>query len=845
MAMGLMASILLSACLQKGDVGKVAEMSLDKRVIHPRFREYPKPSGGILAKTNPPIMLNPLSRNASGDVPVTYSYRLSRDQHFPEVGTISQNELRYAIFNIHEKLDNGTWYWQYGSDDREWSDVHTFRISEEVPVFETPHPKDLIQSIPLRHPRVLVNPTEISAFRNRVADMADAAVILSAADALIDQMPPSESMGVARQDDSLTEMEQKKLALDASKKLGSAAGNPTTLFCEAYVLSGVEKYGQAAIRWASVIAGYDPNGVSMTNNFADSELMLAMAHTYDVCHNLLTEDEKETLLKSITVRGNRFYNGWTNMLEAKIFSGHVWQHILERLFKTSLATLHDIPEAAHWLTYVYEVWLARAPCLGPDDGGWWNGNHYMELNALTLLDIPMYLKQYTGLDYMISPWYQNNPYWLIYSFPANSWSEGFGNGTEKQFGQKLGMLGYTDALSRLTGHPYAAWYSDHHLRALGKTLEDDDEFRWFRLKWGLPERPVPPNGLDLPLARVFRETGTVNMHTDLERAEKNLMVSMRSSPYGSTSHAHSDQNSFNIQYGGEKLFYNSGYRPSMGVPHYTDWFKASIGHNTVLIDGKGQPVGSSESYGWMARFLHGGAISYALGDASNAYDNEKQVPQKAEVKRFRRHLIFMRPDVVVIYDELLADHEAEWSWLIHSHKEIMLHPGKQQIKCNTKTARSQVDIFGSTKLELELSTEFDPKPVNYRNIRDTSGKIIEFSDQWHVYARSRGKAMRYLAIFQVKDISDSGDFEQPVADEKGVMTVGAWSIAAEMNTTKPASFEVFRSDGEAALIYGKNEVSHQGDKFFAKQLGSTIMIEHIDGRMIAREAVDVFPVGRD
>ena len=247
----------------------------------------------------------------------------------------------------------------------------------------------------------------------------------------------------------------------------------------------------------------------------------------------------------------------------------------------------------------------------------------------------------------------------------------FGNGTEKQFGQKLGVLGFMDALARVTGNRYAAWYADYQLKngvisegwnpfyfghvppVLGHTIYDDDEFRWFRIKWNLPDPPEIPSDIgQLPLARVFRETGSVNMHTDWFKVENNLMVSMRSSPFGSTSHAHANQNAFNIQYGGEKLFYNSGYRPSMGVPHYVKWFKATIGHNTVLIDGKGQPIGAGESYGWIPRFLHGKSISYALGDASRAYDNQFREPQKAGMKLFRRHLIFLRPSIIVIYDEL-------------------------------------------------------------------------------------------------------------------------------------------------------------------------------------------------
>ncbi len=42
------------------------------------------------------------------------------------------------------------------------------------------------------------------------------------------------------------------------------------------------------------------------------------------------------------------------------------------------------------------------------------------------------------------------------------------------------------------------------------------------------------------------------MHTDLGNTSKNLMAAFRSSPFGSFNHAHADQNSFNILFGGAK-----------------------------------------------------------------------------------------------------------------------------------------------------------------------------------------------------------------------------------------------------------------------------------------------------
>lgn len=36
------------------------------------------------------------------------------------------------------------------------------------------------------------------------------------------------------------------------------------------------------------------------------------------------------------------------------------------------------------------------------------------------------------------------------------------------------------------------------------------------------------------------------------------------------------------------------------------------------------------------------------------------------MKKFERHVVFVRPDVVVIYDVLEADEASEWSLLLHT-----------------------------------------------------------------------------------------------------------------------------------------------------------------------------------
>lgn len=840
----------------------------DKTVLHPIFRIEPTPSGDRIADVNPPSFLIPLTdedKSFKNGVPVIkdpvyYSFRLSKDESFPADGTFSVENSEWALFNPHKKLEPGNWYWQYRSSKTDWSEIQQFRITKDVPVFVTPTFEELLELIPKDHPRMLVPDGDIEKLRDRNRGNEDYQRIVDKADKMLGVDPPSENLGQARKEGE-TDRQNKKLDLDASKVLGNKVYEGIDPLTKAYVLTGDKKYAKEAIRWAMHVATFDPYGVSWINDFGDSYIMLMMASVYDACYDQLDSEQKEKLIKNITARAERFYQSWRNSLEAKVYSGHDWQHIIERHFKTSLALLGDVPEAHKWLNFVYELFLARSPVLGRPDGGWWNGSHYFKLNALTLLEIPQFLKLWTGQDYLQSPFYENNPYWLIYSFPANSFSEGFGNGTEKQFGQNLGTLGYADALARLKQNPYAAWYADYQLKngavtqgydptyykefkhPVGHTIYDDDEFRWFRIQWELPDLPSIAENIDeLPLARVFRETGSVNMHTDLLNAENNLMVSMRSSPYGSSSHSHANQNAFNIQYGGEKLFYNSGYRPAMSVPHYDHWFKATIGQNSILIDGQGQPINSGESYGWIPRFLHGETISYVLGDASKAYDNVYNKKQEAGMKLFRRHIAFLRPSIIVIYDELEADHDAEWTWLLHSPYEIKKGASKNEFLTQNPVAESRVDQFASAGINYVVDTKYDPEPVNFRDIMGPDGKVMEYHNQWHLYAKSSDKhsRFRYLTILQIVSQNDQSSLTD-LKMENGKVRVGDWEISAELNTSEESSFKFVNQIEKKALGYNLTEIILNGESIVPKTKGSSILIEQIAGKEILKEVIDRFP----
>ena len=806
-------------------------------VIHPQVRVSPAPAGGRAVVVNPPSLLWPVDRRRI----VRYSVRLAQDREFPPAKTIGTDGLLWAIFNAHTQLAAGRWYWRYAAMVKgkraEWSDVHGFDVPASARDFVTPPSAEMLATVPKSHPRVLIAASELDAFRGRAAGSAEAEVILRRAKAALGKPLRTEESGRARRTGS-SQRQAKKFATWASKGLGGKMSGAVSSLARAYLLTGDEQLGRDAVRYAVHVAGFDPDGVTSNrvSDFADGSCLRAMALAYDSCFALLTDDEKSKLRDGIYARGHRMFHNWRNNLEAMVFNAHVWQHILHQFAEAAFATVGEIPEADQWAAYVYELWQARVPLLGGADGGWANGNNYFGTNYVTLIAIPTFFERLTGVSFFSHPWYRNTPYYLLYTWPPGSLCDGFGDGGERRGMTPTSRIGFADVLSREFQDPTAAWYADACLRALDKTIASDGSFAWRRLCAPADRKPpIAPEALELPQARAFRDIGVAAMHTDLANTPRNLMVAFRSSPYGSFNHMHADQNSFNILFAGKRLLHSTGYYIAYGDDHFKGWYKHSRGHNTVLIDGKSQPFGA-EAYGWIARFLHGERISYCLGDASKAYGD-------AGLKRFRRHLVLLRPGTVVVYDDLEADRPAAWQWLLHSPEEMSVEPGKQRLCAAAESARCQVDLFGSTPLRTAVVSRFDPPALNWRKIKDKQGNVVEFADQWHatVEPNQRTEVMRYLAIIQVQSADDRDGLAQPVQGDDGWIEVGAWLVSGELDASKKASLEIGSTDGSAALVADRRQTTVRGKTYEADDASSTILVEVQEDKITVQMTADELP----
>jgi hypothetical protein len=166
------------------------------------------------------------------------------------------------------------------------------------------------------------------------------------------------------------------------------------------------------------------------------------------------------------------------------------------------------------------------------------------------------------------------------------------------------------------------------------------------------------------------------LHSDLADGDHNVMLQFKSSHFGSFNHSHADQNSFVLEAFRHPLLIDSGYYPWYGSPHDLTWTRQTRAHNALLINGKGQGVWNRAAAGHIVAFVSTADFDYTAGDATAAYQQpslygapEELCAAAEGVVRVVRHIVFARPHVFVILDEVETEQPAAIQFLLHA-----LHP---------------------------------------------------------------------------------------------------------------------------------------------------------------------------
>jgi hypothetical protein len=411
---------------------------------------------------------------------------------------------------------------------------------------------------------------------------------------------------------------------------------------------------------------------------------------YDQIRAKLSAADRATILAHFKIRGERSATwiekeGDISKTQRNSITSDISSHPIRFMPMTGLTALalwDDLPESHAWWAYAYKFYRDQFSPWGGDDGGWAEGNAYWRgtfehaafQDALLALGDP--------LAYA-SPFWKNSPLFAIYNVQPYLHTT-FGDASNAgRFNLEPVIADYMEHVARVQQNgvflAYAALCTDTRTRPVDKGLEDlarsyptAAEFLFRNFIASARPLPAPVALSTLPPNRYFRDIGWVSLHSALGQPADDIQVTFKSSPYGSFSHSHADQNAFILNAYGESLAINSAYREFHNSPHHQGWTRQTISKNDLLIDGLGQKAQSKLSTGKITRYEEQPRYTWTTGDATVAYQAGQK--EKGRIQRVTRDLVFIDSRYVVLRDRVVLKTPGKLSWLLHAERSLAWNP---------------------------------------------------------------------------------------------------------------------------------------------------------------------------
>jgi hypothetical protein len=667
------------------------DLKVDDSPAKPGFWGFRPADEEVIQVTPPGFSWRPQSKADE------YEVQVARSSDFSVI-TYGADGITMSVHCPPQVLERGKWFWRFRfkADGKwsAWSKTRSFSIAEDARAMPLPERQELLGRIPASHPRLFVRPEQMDELRSRAqGDLTDLyKERLRKADNLLKKLPstdepPKYGREIVKNSDEWRTIWWGNRRL-VQRTLGAAAELGFV-----WQLSKEDKYGQAARRILMECAKWDPKGSTgfRYNDEAGMPYNYFFSRTYTFINELLSESERQKCREVMKVRGDEMYS--------RLYPRHIWRpygshsnrawHFLGEI---GIAFYDEIPAAEEWVWFAANVFANLYPVWNDSDGGWHEGMAYWASYISRFTWWADIMKAAFGVDAFDKPYFSQCGYFPMYAVPPGTKSGGFGDCTTAFKSKNCARL--VSVLAAQAANPYWSWFAQEH------GVKDFGGGYIGFLRSSLPkiEAKKPDN---LPQSIVFRGVGQAYLNTDLTSAANNIQIHFKSSPFGTVSHGYNSQNSFLLYVGGERLFLRSGRRDSYGTAHHKNWMWHTKSDNCITVNGESQLRHSPYGAGRIVEFKTDSDFDYLVGDASQAY--------AAHIKRFTRRILFVKPEVVVIWDSLEAPEPSTFEWRLHTGNAMKIN-GQHDILATNRMGGCKVDFLYPADLRISQTDKFDPPP---------------------------------------------------------------------------------------------------------------------------------------
>jgi hypothetical protein len=478
------------------------------------------------------------------------------------------------------------------------------------------------------------------------------------------------------------------------------------------------------------LARLDPRGASGASqeDLSARWVTWTLALGLDWLPSAWSADERALILQSISVRMDDFAANLIHgprPLRKDLLDSHP-NEVLGALAETAILLLGETPAAERWFDDFVPLYVETTLPFAGDDGGYANGSTY------AMVDIGEFsvrhwdtLRRAAGIDLRHKPWVTNFGRYMVYMTPPGTPVGSFGDGAEAEMSEAWARHARVFYAARVR-QPLYDWYARQWLQegmsSLNFLLSPAADFSGA----GFPD--------GTPAAAVFTSVGVAAMHSDLQDRNRTSLY-LRSSPFGSVSHGHADQNSFVLNAAGMPLLLDSGYYDFYNSPHHLGWTKRTIAHNAMTFDGglgQDEPSrlqGTARTKGEITQFSTSADMDLLVGDATAAY--------RGQLSKASRGIVYLRPDTFVIFDLLESAIPRKWEWNLHAARQFETL-GDLRLRAVNGDARVCIDQLADQPVAFEQHAGFPAAPQRSAD--------QPRPDQWHGQFRAKSPSRRFMSV---------------------------------------------------------------------------------------------------
>lgn len=432
--------------------------------------------------------------------------------------------------------------------------------------------------------------------------------------------------------------------------------------------------------WLLSVAAWDPEGSTSRsyNDEAAFRVAAALAWGYDWLRTELSADDAEIVRLALVARGQQVARHimHASRIDTFPYDSHAVRAVSAVLVPVGLALAGEDTQGTEWLDFAAGYLAGPYSAWGDQEGGWAEGIHYWTTAMCYALEAATLLRNATGLDLFKRPFFRNTGTFPMYCRPAWTRRAAFGDDATLGDAPSPKIARNMRLLAAATGNPEFAGYADQI-----EDLSDSDEAAFYNYGWwdfnfddllreasfgSIEASPVSSE----PQLRVFPGVGWASLQNRMDDPANQVHCVFKSSPFGSISHSHADQNAICLSAFGEDLLVQSGHYVAHNSSMHRNWRRQTKSKNALLINGKGQYAGDDkflarQSAGTIAAHGTHENHQWVSGDASEAY---RSLSKEVILAERQVHMVF--GSAVIVVDVVEAESPVSLKWLGHSHGKI-------------------------------------------------------------------------------------------------------------------------------------------------------------------------------